>query len=179
MKKIISLIIAAVMCFSALCVASSAEGVISVKRASGNGYTYVTLSCDDAELYYTTDGSAPTTDSAQYTGRIKLTKPVKLRVAAYVNGELVCTAKTTVSVKAKKPTVTALADGTYTVKAPKGYTVYYTTDGSVPALNDVRCNGSVNVPAGTVLKFVAYKRGYKLSSVVTVKVPADSSRAVG
>lgn len=178
MKKFISLVMAVVMCMTALCLNSFAAAAYSIKVSStyGNGYTYVKLSCEGADIYYTTDGTVPDMNDKLYTAKLKFTKPATLRVAAYVDGKLVKRVKATVSVKAKKPSVTeAGTNGTqlaYNVTIPSKCTVYYTTDGTTPtAKNGSKAAETIYVGSGVTLKLVSVRSGWKNSSVVTVQVP--------
>lgn len=175
MKRFISVFMALVMCFSVLCVPSfAAEYSIKATRSYGNGYTYLTLKCAGTDIYYTTDGTLPTTESKLYTSKVKLTKPTTVRVAAYVGSKAVKRLRLNVAVKVKKPTVTENGTNSYKVTAPAGSKVYYTTNGATPTAKSALCNGTVTAKAGTVLKFVAVKQGYKNSSVVTVNVPKEN-----
>lgn len=181
MKKILSVFMAAVIIMTALCITSfAADYSIKVSRSYGSGYTYVKLTANTGDIYYTTDGTVPTTKSTKYTARIKVTKPSTLRIAVAVNGKIVKRSKTNVSVRNKKPTVTetGVSNGihTYKVKAPSSCTVYYTTDGTTPSAdNGKRAGASVSFSGKRTLKFVAVRNGWKDSAVVTVEVPAETS----
>ena len=178
MKKLISVFLAAMLFTLALCVNVSAATDYSVKfsRSYGGGYTYVTMKAAAGDIYYTTDGSVPTTSSKEYTSRIKITKPSTLRVAVYDNGKVQKRYKTTVLVRLAKPTATltgTYADGyVYTVSAKNGASVYYTTDGTTPtSKNGIKTNGTIYAEAGTNLTIRAIKSGWKASLVRTIDVP--------
>lgn len=186
MKKLIALVLAAVMCVPMLCVSAFAANDYTVKlsRTYGSGYTYVTLTAADGDIYYTTDGSKPTTASAEYTGRIKVTEPSTLRIAVYDNGAAQKRYSAKVNVKVKYPTVklsgTDNGNYVYEITAVSGAKVYYTTDGTTPYTdNGTRVSGKVTVAPGTTLKVIAIKGGWIKSAVRTIKVPtakpADST----
>lgn len=166
---------------TALCVTSfAADYSVKVSRTYGSGYTYMKLTASSGVMYYTTDGTAPTTKSAKYTERIKVTKPSTLRIALAVNGKIVKRVKYSVAVRNKKPTVTetGVSNGihTYKIKSPTSCTVYYTTDGTTPSAdNGKRAGTSVSFSGKRTLKFVAVRDGWKDSAVVTVEVPADKA----
>ncbi|MGN1338720.1 MAG: chitobiase/beta-hexosaminidase C-terminal domain-containing protein [Oscillospiraceae bacterium] len=176
MKKILSAFLALVMTFTVVCVGAEAAGYkLSASLSYGNGYTTVKLS-GSGTIYYTTDGSKPTTKSTKYSGRIKITSPCKLRAAAYVNGERVKAIIKTVNVRVKSPTV-KLSSQTetrveYTVTKPSGARVYYTTDGSTPSENNgTKLNATlITVRENCTLKIVCVQSGWKNSQVKTIEV---------
>ena len=92
-----------------------------------------------AAIYYTTNGSTPTTASTQYTVPIPVTQTTTINAMATASGlanSAVATA--TYTLQAATPTFSP-AGGTYnTVQsvsladASSGVTIYYTTNGSTP-----------------------------------------------
>jgi len=179
MKKIFSVFLAVMLFTLALCVNVSAAADYNVKfsRAYGGGYTYVTIKVADGDIYYTTDGTKPTMDSKEYTGRIKVTKPCTLRVAVYDNGKAQKRYKTSVPVRLKKPTVELFEvaqDGEYVydIYGSNNAAYYFTTDGTTPSkTNGERAYGSFSAKPGSTVKLRAIKSGWKSSLVVTIKVP--------
>ena len=182
MKKIISLLLAISMLLPMLCISAGAASKYKVKvtRSYGSGYTYVKMSSNADAIYYTTDGSKPDSYDKKYTKKLKLTKPCTLRIAAYENGKSVYSAKISVKVRLKAPTLTkADSDRSgmlcYKVSAPAGK-IYYTTDGSTPTTSDsVSYNGKIYAYPGATIKAIAVKSGWKNSKVRTAEVPEISS----
>lgn len=180
MKKLIAIILAAAMCVPMLCVNAFAAGDYSVKlsRTYGSGYTYVTLTSADGDIYYTTDGTKPTRSSAEYTGKIKVTEPSTLRIAVYDNGVAQKRYSAKINVKVKYPTYkqsgTENGKYVYTVTAPAGAKVYYTTNGTTPYTNNgTKLTGSkITAAPGTTLKLIAIKGGWIKSIVRTINVPS-------
>jgi hypothetical protein len=96
-----------------------------------------------ATIYYTTDGSTPTTASSVYGGPLTLTQTTTLKAMAAASGmtsSAVASATYTIQQQVATPTVSP-ASGTYTGSvtvtvtmgdATAGVTIYYTTDGSMP-----------------------------------------------
>lgn len=183
MKKLIAILLAAAMCVPMLCINAFAAADYKVKlsRTYGSGYTYVTLTSADGDIYYTTDGTKPTRASAEYTGKIKVTEPSTLRIAVYDNGVAQKRYSSKIDVKVKYPTykLSGTENGkyVYTVSVPSGARVYYTTDGTTPYTNNgTKLTGSkITAAPGTTLKLVAIKGGWIKSVVRTIKVPAAVS----
>ena len=63
--------------------------VISPESREFTGSVAVTITCDTegAEIYYTTDGTTPTTESRKYTGRFTLSSTATVKAVAVLNGE--------------------------------------------------------------------------------------------
>jgi hypothetical protein len=130
-----------------------------------------------ATIYYTTDGSTPTTSSTQYTSPIKVNSTETLKAVAIASGYSlsdVASATYTINLPAATP-VFSLATGTYTAaqtvtisSSTPNATIYYTTDGSTPTTNSTRYSGPIKVSSTETLKAVAIASGYSLSDVASV-----------
>ncbi len=175
-KKLLAVLLSAVVALTVFRTeAQAAAPKLGISLTYGSGATYAELS-GSGTIYYTTDGTKPTSKSKKYTGRIKITKPCKLRAASYVNGSRVKAVFKTVKVKLKAPTVKLTEQGgayaEYSVSAPAGAEIYYTSDGSKPGRTNGKrvYAGSVSVRENCTLKFVCVKEGWKNSSVKSVKV---------
>lgn len=146
--------------------------------ASGtyNSTTWVTLTCSDGtqsgcdKIYYTTDGSAPTTSSSVYTVPIILPVNVSTTVKYFStdlawNSEPVQTA--TYVIDTIDPVTTASPAGgafqsatTVTLSCSDGAgtgcdKIYYTTDGSSPSSSSTLYTGPITIAATTNLRFLA------------------------
>ena len=118
--------------------ASPAAGAVAENTA-------VTLKSqtEDSLIYYTTDGTAPTTASQIYDDQspIKITQNATIRAIAVKNGRSSAEVSFTYTVSSKlaapKPSIegsSVVSKGTIvTLTADSGATIYYTTDGSNPA----------------------------------------------
>ena len=66
-------------------------------------------------------------------------------------------------------TATPTVSQTITIAdATKGYTVYYTTDGTTPTTKSTKYTGPITITSGKTLKFIAVAPGFTTSAVKTV-----------
>ena len=142
--------------------------------------TTVTISCatEGATVYYTTDGTEPTTSSAVYSGAITVNKAMTIKAMAakegnYTNSEIVSAAFTIKPREVVKTPVFSVAGGEVeegtkvTIScATEGATVYYTTDGTTPTTSSAVYNGAITVNKAMTIKAVAAKNGYYTNSEV-------------
>jgi len=136
----------------------------------------VTLSdaTSGATIYYTTDGSTPTTASTPYTGPISVTRTTTIRAMAAASGMVNSdVASATYTLKAATPTFdppggTYLLPQTVSISdASPGVTIYYTTNGSTPTTSSTRYTGPILVLLRTTIKAIAVAPGWTTSDVAT------------
>jgi serine protease len=136
-----------------------------------------------AQIYYTVDGTTPTTSSAPYTGPIAVSTTTTIKAIAV----------------APEHAQSAVASGTFTIQAPQapaaatptfdppaggsfpgpisvtigdatpGATIYYTTDGSTPTTSSAVYTSPVPLSASTTLKAIAAAPGHAQSAVASGK----------
>lgn len=129
----------------------------------------------DADIYYTTDGSTPTTQSTKYDGTpIRVEESVNIKAVAVVEGTMSPVADYLYTVIPMTPQVsqhpeTNLETGTYQgtqyleIYMPEekqqayevagrtdNYRIYYTTDGTIPTVNQYRPNSSTKLYTGPI-----------------------------
>jgi Chitobiase/beta-hexosaminidase C-terminal domain len=132
-----------------------------------------------ATIYYTTDGSIPTTASNRYLGPIPVSKTTTIRAiaaAAGLDNSSVSNGTYTLGApQAARPTV-SLAAGTYTstqsvtlADTTSGAVIYYTTDLSTPTTASARYQGAISVTRSTTIRAMAAAPGYSNSAVVNGK----------
>ena len=129
-----------------------------------------------AAIYYTLDGSAPTTASTKYSAAIPVTSTTTVNAIAVLAGDTnssVASAAYTISlpVAAAPPTFSPAA-GTYTSAqsvtlsdASVGATIYYTLDGSTPTTSSTAYTAAIPVAATTTIKAIAAGSNYLPSPV--------------
>jgi LysM repeat protein len=125
-----------------------------------------------ATIYYTTNGSAPTTGSALYSGPITVSASETLEAIAVETGYTAsATAMAAYVITITVPTVAAPTflpvAGIYTTSqsvtigdATAGATIYYTTDGSVPTTSSTVYSGPITVSSSETLEAIAVETGY-------------------
>ena len=140
------------------------------------GYTIkLTSATSGATIYYTLDGTTPTTSSTKYTtSGISITEPgtTYIRAIAVKSGcenSKVYSGSINVP-QTSKPTVT-LVNGKVKISGVSGATYYYTTNGTIPTIKSKKYTSEFSASAGTVVYAVAARSGYAASEPSGGKIP--------
>lgn len=149
---------------------------------TGTQTVTITTATDGAMIYYTLDGTTPTTASTQYTAPINVTTTTEIKAIAtkehFLNSQVV-TARFIQAGKVATPTVN-IPTGTYngeqtveiTTLTPNSE-IYYTLDGTVPSKTSTKYNSPISISEKTTLKAIAYKADYVESDVLVVEYDFD------
>jgi len=139
-----------------------------------------------ATIYYTTNGTTPTTSSTKFTGPITVSSTETLEATATASGytaSAVATAAYTITPPAATPTF-SLAAGTYTsaqsvtiADTTPGSTIYYTTNGTMPTTSSTVYSAPITVSSTETLEAIATASGYSTSAVAialyTINIPSN------
>ena len=149
-------------------VAKTAAPTFSVSEGEYSSAQSVTISCatDGAAIYYTTDGSTPTSSSTAYSSPILVTETMTLKAIAINDGiESAVTSATYTMNRPAAPTFD-VAGGVFDeafdlhLTATDGATIYYTTDGTTPTTGSSVYSTKVAISAATTMvKAIAVKNG--------------------
>ena len=156
----------------------AATPAISPASQSFNSSVQVTItdSTSGASIYYTTDGTAPTTASTKYSAPFTITTTTTVNAIAAGTGLLqspVASATYTLTTQATMPvfnpppgsyaSVQSVAISTTTLNA----TIYYTTDGTKPTSSSAKYTGPVSVGTTETLSAIAVASGLSNSPVAS------------
>lgn len=168
----------------------AAAPLISLTVNSAGNAKVVKLihSVSDAVIYYTTDGSTPTSKSTKYTGPFELARTTTVKAIAVCGkpytGSYTLTYTVTVE-KAQKPYAEAVSgayqdgvvsSGTYLrLVNDAGNTVYYTTDGSTPTVKSSKMTSSgIKITKEMTIKAIAVSSSDLNSDVTELKIKLGS-----
>lgn len=135
----------------------SRPAITPVETAEGR---LITLSADaGASIYYTTDGTAPTSRSAVYTGPFLLDNAATVRAfaARTLNGGRSRVSELTLDEPRDRAPVITLRDGLAVISAEGE--IYYTLDGTAPTVYSERYLWPVPLPAGTMIRAATVQPG--------------------
>ena len=152
--------------------------------AGGNfvGSMEVEISCanDDADIYYTTDGTEPTEDSELYSEAFEITESTTVKAIA-VNEAGASNVATAVYTRvAASPTISFSGETTFensievTIDIVEGTTAYYTLDDKTPDQNCDECPETLTLKADATLQVIAYEGKY-VSPIVKQKFTLKAS----
>ncbi|HRS42760.1 MAG TPA: chitobiase/beta-hexosaminidase C-terminal domain-containing protein [Candidatus Diapherotrites archaeon] len=134
---------------------------------------------EDANIYYTLDGSEPTESSIQYAGPFTITDSATIKARGYANGyaESAITSRKYVAIPLIDFNLfTTWPDGNAFTKElfinayvdPADANIYYTLDGNDPTKNSTLYTGPIIInDENATLKLRAFKYGYKPTDIIT------------
>jgi Chitobiase/beta-hexosaminidase C-terminal domain/Legume lectin domain len=136
----------------------------------------MTSTTPNSSIYYTTDGSSPSTDSTLYTGPMTLSFTTTIKAIAVANGFLQsATSIATYTISSQTaPPIFSPAPGTYVTAQSVTLTddspnavIYYTTNGTTPTHSSTVFSKPIVVSTTTTIEAIASSPGLNGSPVVT------------
>jgi sugar lactone lactonase YvrE len=132
-----------------------------------------------AAIYYTTNGTTPTTNSAQYTAPITVSSTETIKAIAIATGfanSAVGSAAYTINLPTAATPTFSPAAGTYksaqrvTISdRTTGAAIYYTTNGTTPTTGSTQYTAPITVSSTETIKAIAVATGYANSAVGSAK----------
>lgn len=125
-----------------------------------------------ALIYYTTDGSTPTTSSTQYSGPIAISSQTTFKAIGAMTGDLASVVSEAVYDFAATPQLSpppgaySSAESVTISDSTPNPTIYYTTDGSTPTTHSAVYSQPIPVNAGSLVQALATAPNHLNSSVV-------------
>src|SRR5579863_417715 len=128
-----------------------------------------------ATIFYTTDGSTPTTSSTVYSAAIAVSSTTTIKAIATAPGlNASAVASGTYTIQTAAAPSFSPAPGTYTTTqsvtlsdTTTGATIYYTTDGSTPTTSSTVYSAAIAVSSTTTIKAIATAPGLNASAVAS------------
>ncbi len=155
--------------------------------------TEVTIACatNGATIYYTTDGTDPTTSSNVYSEPILVNAAITIKAFAWKDGSPssdIVTAEYTIAAPVATPTF-SVSEGTYNFAqsveiecTTEGATIYYTTDGNDPTTESTEYTEAIVVNETMTIKAIGAKAGLANSEVAsatyTMNIPVINASNV-
>ena len=157
----------------------TAAPIFSLNAGTYTGVQQVAISNNTrgALIYYTIDGSAPTSASIPYTAPIVIARTTTVRAiataAGYGNSAVISKAYI-ITLPVATPTFSPdtgldyFGPQTVTITSTTGgVAIYYTTDNTTPTTLSRRYTGPITISQTTKLKAIATARGYSVSAVAS------------
>ncbi len=157
--------------------------VIEVAEFYGGKRAIISCATDDAEIYYTIDGTDPTTSSDKYTAPFELTSNADIKAIAVkadmddsdveeqlVNVEKVAAPKANVKGEVEVGTAVKLLCST------SGAEIYYTIGDSLDENNYKKYTDDIIITGSMTIRAIAVKRGCVMSDGVTLYLHRSAAR---
>ena len=142
---------------------------------AGSVVLTMTSATPNATIYYTTDGSAPSTASSIYSGPVTLTVTTTINAMAIASGSIQSSDTTAAYVVASQtaPPNFTPSPGSY-ISAQSvtltddttGAVIYYTTNGTTPTYSSAVYTSPIAVSSTTTIRAIASSAGLSDSAVV-------------
>lgn len=146
---------------------------------AAQGFT-VTCATEGATIFYTTDGSEPTTSSTEYSGAVAISRETTVKAIAVKDGYIYSTIAENTYTKTAAPTITFdQYTNTFTLgSTTDGATIHYTTDGTEPTTSSSTYSEAVSLTAASTIKAIAVKAGMVNSTVETKAIGKSNTPVI-
>ena len=160
---------------------------LAAGRYIGAQTVTLTDATNGATIYYTLDGSTPTTASTQYTGPFHITQNTLVNAIAVTGGSVSAVTTAFYTIATATPTFSPAPSnytGTQTVTindAISNASIYYTLDGSMPTVTSAQYTGPFTISQTTTVNAIAIASGYGMSAMasatyaITIAPPPNSN----
>jgi hypothetical protein len=168
----------------------AAAPVISLAPGTYTSTQTVTISdaTAGAVIYYTTNGSTPTTASTRYVDSFTVNSTETINAIAVASGcstSPKATATYTIHLTTATPAF-SLATGTFTAvqsvtisDATAGASIYYTTNGSTPTASSTLYTGAIKVATTETISAIAIASGFSTSPIASssysINIPGQTA----
>lgn len=120
------------------------------------------------DIYYTTDGSAPTSQSTKYIGSFNVQPNTTVKAVCYFGGNYSDVISQLYDGTLQAPTISITPRGVVTITATNNASIRYTVNGADPTTSTgTLYSGEFNVENGDVVKAIAYIDGTQVVSQVS------------
>ena len=141
---------------------------------NGSNAVSITSATEGATIYYTTNGSNPTTSTTEYTAPLtENISGVTIRAIAVKDGMInSAIGSGSVTLSCATPVFTRNGNS-LTISCPfpaTGVSIYYTKNGGEPTTSSTPYTGAISVDIDDVIKAIAVAEGYNNSEVATKTV---------
>lgn len=120
------------------------------------------------DIYYTTDGSAPTNQSTKYIGSFNVQPNTTVKAVCYFGGNYSDVISQLYDGTLQAPTISITPRGVATITATDNASIRYTVNGADPTTSTgTLYSGEFNVENGDVVKAIAYIDGTQVVSQVS------------
>ncbi len=141
---------------------------------NGSNAISITTTTPGATIYYTTDGSTPTTSSTEYIVPLSENfSGVTIKAIAVKEGMITSAVGSGMVMLQCAAPVISFDDATSKVtivSAADGSTIYYTTDGHTPTASSTLYSEPFSVSSTTTVKAIATKPNYESSTVTELTI---------
>lgn len=136
----------------------------------------ITDSSGGVRVYYTLDGTSPTSSSLTYTGAIAVSTDITIKAIAVADGKTpsaIASAPFAFDFPVASPPSFSVAPGTYTTTQSvslssdvPGAQIHFTSDGSLPTISSAIYSAPILISSSTTIRAVTSAYGFQLSPEV-------------